>query len=66
MKLSALNSAIRNTDKVWVQFFCGRVDLQKTSLLDALKTHFEGDRIAETGLFVSPEGQLTKDPSQCN
>lgn len=58
MQLSKLNSAIRATPKVKARFAFGEVILEKTSLLDALKTHFDGARTAETGLAVTDDGFL--------
>lgn len=58
MQLSKLNSAIRATPKVKARFAFGEVILEKTSLLDALKAHFDGARTAETGLAITDDGYL--------
>lgn len=58
MQLSKLNSAIREADVVKARFAFGAVALQKTSLLEALKAHFDGQRTAETGLFITADGYL--------
>lgn len=58
MKLSQLNAAIRDAPKVKARFSFGAVNLEKSSLLDALKTHFSEGRSQETGLFVTEEGFL--------
>lgn len=58
MKLGALNTAIKAADNVKVEFSFGSVALQKTSLMDALKTHFTDGRSQETNLTITPEGYL--------
>lgn len=58
MQLSKLNSAIREADVVKARFAFGAVALQKTSLLEALKAHFGGQRTAETGLAIVEGGYL--------
>lgn len=59
MKLGQLNAAIRTADVVKVRFSWGAVALQKTSLLDALRTHYVGGKAHETNLALTPEGFLT-------
>jgi hypothetical protein len=58
MKLSALNSTIRNASAVLVPVIApsGRmwVKVQKTHVLEELKTLFAGDGKVETGMRADP------------
>lgn len=61
MKLSQLNSAIRKAEivKIWFRATIGTkpllIAVQKSSLLDALKVAFDGERSAETGMHIRAE-----------
>lgn len=50
MKLGQLNSAIRDTSKVYVRYRFGAVPQEKTALIEALKSHFTEGKAQETGL----------------
>lgn len=64
MKLGRLKTAIRNISgapSITVAVPNGgslRLNVQKISILDALGDAFEGVRGAETGLRVTPEGEV--------
>lgn len=61
MKLGKLNAAIDAAPVVLVRFAWGHVALQKGSLKAMLRDHFNGERAAETGLKLAPNGALDND-----
>jgi hypothetical protein len=65
MKLGELNSAIRAAENLHVQFKAPdsgnmlSVALQKSSLLEAIKTEYaDAGRSTETGFCIEPDGRL--------
>jgi hypothetical protein len=66
MKLSALNVTIRETKAVLIPFTMPSgathwVRVTKTDFLKALKSEYDGQRTAETGLKVNSGGRVIED-----
>jgi hypothetical protein len=58
MKLGPLNSAIRAAPVVLIRSRIGSIAVQKTSLLDALKSTFTEGRGQETNLELTSDNHL--------